>query len=78
MAIDMRFLDAPQHDHIPDAVGLERVDQLVELANLDPMDPIDMLFELRLSAKMIGNRPFPAITPIRPSAIDMAKVIVAE
>jgi hypothetical protein len=27
---------------------------------------------------MIGNRPFPAITPIRPSAIGMARVIVAE
>ena len=51
MAIDMRFLDASQHDHIPDAVGLERVDQLVELADLDPMDPIDMLFELPVQSR---------------------------
>lgn len=56
MAIDVSFLDASQHDHVPDAVGLERVDQLIELADFDPMDPIDMLFELRFGFAFVSHR----------------------
>src|SRR5574337_161109 len=56
MTIDMRFLDTSQHDHFPDAVGLERIDQFIELADLDPMDPIDMLFEFRFGFALVGHR----------------------
>lgn len=56
MAIDISFLDTSQHDHVPDAVGLERVDQLIELADLDPMDPIDMLFEFRFGFALVSHR----------------------
>ena len=56
MAIDVRFLDASQHDDFSDAVGLERVDQFIELADLDPMDPIDMLFELRFGFALVSHR----------------------
>src|SRR6185437_1921712 len=58
MAIDVRFLDTSQHDHFPDAVGLEGVDQFIELADLDPMDPIDMLFELRFGFALVSHREY--------------------
>lgn len=58
MAIDVSFFDASQHDNVPHSVGLERVDQLIELADLDPMDPIDMLFELRFGFTLVGYREY--------------------
>ena len=58
MAIDVRFLDASEHDHFSDVVGLERVDQFIELADLGPMDSIDMLFELRFGFALMSHREY--------------------
>ena len=56
MAVDVSFLDTSQHDHIPDTVRLERVNQLVELADLHPVDPIDMLLKLWFRFALVGYR----------------------
>jgi hypothetical protein len=58
MTIDVSFLDASQHDHFLHAVGLECIDQLIELADLDPVDSIDMLFQFRFGFALVGHREY--------------------
>jgi hypothetical protein len=52
----MRLLDAAKHDGSFNAIGLEGVDQFVELTNLDPVDTVDMTFEFRLCFADMRNR----------------------
>ena len=46
MTIDMGLLDSPQQHHVPNAIGFEGIDQLIQLPDLNPMQPIDMSLKL--------------------------------
>ena len=90
---DVGLFDSAQHDRLMHPVVLERLNQLIELADLDPVDAIDMLLPTpdrfpphgrrprrdspsfrALSAKMIGNRPLPAIRPEPFAAFHMRRL----
>ena len=47
VAVDVGLLNASQHHDMAYPVGLEGINQFVQLADLDPMNPVDMLLELR-------------------------------
>src|SRR5512146_622679 len=51
----MGLLDAAQHDGLMHVVFLEGLDQFVELADLDPMDAIDMAGQVGIRLAFMGD-----------------------
>jgi hypothetical protein len=49
------FLNAAEHDGMMHAVFLKGMNKLVELADLDPVDTIDMVRQLRICFSFVRN-----------------------
>src|SRR5690242_17149718 len=51
----MRFLNAAQHDGLMHVIVLESSDKLIELADLNPVDAVDVICQLRIRFPLMSD-----------------------
>src|SRR5207253_8957590 len=61
---DMRLLNSSEHHGLTHAIALQCLNELVELADLNPVDSFDVPLQFRLCFTDVGNRRYGIAQPL--------------